>query len=104
MPDSERLADESAYDLRPASRRMVQHVYIIAAMNNAQFAKIAGWLTQAGLAGEPETAILTGFCERCVAAGMPLARALVLIDTLHPVYEGRLVRWGHFAGEAPLLD
>jgi adenylate cyclase len=73
-------------------------------MNNAQFAEIAGWLTQAGLAGEPETAILTGFCERCVAAGMPLARALVLIDTLHPVYEGRLVRWGHDAGEAPLLD
>ena len=83
---------------------MVRHVYITAAMNNAQFAEIAGWLTQAGLAGEPETAILTGFCERCVAAGMPLARALVLIDTLHPVYEGRLVRWGHVAGEAPLLD
>jgi adenylate cyclase len=83
---------------------MVRHVYTIAAMNNAQFAEIAGWLTQAGLAGEPETAILTGFCERCVAAGMPLARALVLIDTLHPVYEGRLVRWGHVAGEAPLLD
>jgi len=73
-------------------------------MNNAQFAEIAGWLTQAGLAGELETAILTGFCERCVAAGIPLARALVLIDTLHPVYEGRLVRWGHDAGEAPLLD
>ena len=73
-------------------------------MNDAQFADIAGWLTQAGLAGEPETAILAGFCERCLAAGLPVARALVLIDTLHPVYEGRLVRWGYDAGEAPLLD
>jgi len=35
---------------------------------------------------------------------VPLARALVLIDTLHPVYEGRLVRWGHDAGKAPLFD
>jgi adenylate cyclase len=73
-------------------------------MNEAQLSDIAAWLTQAGLAGEPETAILTGFCERCVEAGVPLARALLLIDTLHPVYEGRLVRWGHDAGEAPLFD
>lgn len=73
-------------------------------MNDAQFSEIAAWLTQAGLAGEPETVILDGFCARCVAARVPIARALVLIDTLHPVYEGRLVRWGYDAGEAPLLD
>jgi adenylate cyclase len=73
-------------------------------MNDARLSEIAAWLTQAGLAGEPETAILTGFCARCVAAGVPIARALVLIDTLHPVYEGRLVRWGYDAGEAPLVD
>ncbi len=73
-------------------------------MNEAQFSEIAAWLTQAGLTGEPETAILDGFCERCVEAGVPIARALVLIDTLHPVYEGRLVRWGYDASEAPLLD
>jgi adenylate cyclase len=76
----------------------------MAAMDDAQLSEIAAWLTQAGLTGEPETAILDGFCERCVAAGVPIARALVLIDTLHPVYEGRLVRWGYDAGEAPLLD
>jgi adenylate cyclase len=73
-------------------------------MNDAQFAAIAGWLTQAGLAGDPETAILAGFCERCTAAGLPVARALVLIDTLHPVYEGRVVRWGYGADEAPSSD
>ncbi len=73
-------------------------------MDDAQFAEIAGWLTQAGLAGEAETAILDGFCARLLAAGVPIGRALVLIDTLHPVYEGRLVRWGYDAGEAPQLD
>ncbi len=78
--------------------------YIVSVMDDAQIADIAAWLTQAGLAGDSESAILAGFCERCVAAGVPIARALVLIDTLHPVYEGRLVRWGHEAGEAPLLD
>jgi adenylate cyclase len=53
------------------------------------------WLTKAGLRGEPEAALVSGFCERVVAAGLPISRALVLIDTLQPVYEGRLVRWGH---------
>jgi adenylate cyclase len=77
---------------------------MITTMNDARFADIAAWLTQAGLAGESEAAILTGFCERCVAVGLPIARALVLIDTLHPVYEGRLVRWGYDAGETPQLD
>ena len=56
--------------------------------------QIAAWLTQAGLAGESENAIVDGFCERCVAAGLPVGRAHVFIDTLHPVHEGRLFRWG----------
>ncbi|MGH7006450.1 MAG: adenylate/guanylate cyclase domain-containing protein, partial [Alphaproteobacteria bacterium] len=53
------------------------------------------WLARAGLRGEPEAALVNGFCERAVAAGLPISRALVLIDTLHPIYEGRVVRWGH---------
>jgi adenylate cyclase len=53
------------------------------------------WLTKTGLRGEPEAALVGGFCERAVAAGLPLSRALLFIDTLHPVYEGRMVRWGH---------
>jgi adenylate cyclase len=56
---------------------------------------LTAWLADAGLRGEPETALVHGFCERAVAAGLPIDRALVFIDTLHPVYEGRLVRWGH---------
>jgi adenylate cyclase len=53
------------------------------------------WLTDAGLRGEPEVSLVNGFCECAVAAGLPIIRALVFIDTLHPVYEGRMVRWGH---------
>ncbi|MGE5306050.1 MAG: adenylate/guanylate cyclase domain-containing protein [Alphaproteobacteria bacterium] len=53
------------------------------------------WLTEAGLRGESEAALVSGFCDRAVVAGLPLSRAQLLIDTLHPVYEGRVVRWGH---------
>ena len=73
-------------------------------MNEAFFAELSAWLTQAGLAGTSETDIVSGFCERCVAAGLPLARTTVFIDTLHPVHEGRLVRWGYGPTESPLLD
>src|ERR1700733_12562458 len=64
----------------------------------------AAWLTQAGLAGESENAIVDGFCERCAAAGLPVGRAHVFIDTLHPVHEGRLFRWGHGPNESPLME
>src|ERR1700756_297862 len=73
-------------------------------MNEAFFAELSAWLTQAGLAGTPETAIVSGFCDRCVAAGLPLARSLLFIDTLHPVHEGRLFRWGYSPAETPLLE
>jgi adenylate cyclase len=35
---------------------------------------------------------------------LPLSRANLFIDTLHPVYEGRLFRWGHGLTESPLLE
>jgi adenylate cyclase len=56
---------------------------------------LSAWLAEAGLRGEAEAALVSGFCERAVAAGLPISRALLLIDTLHPVYEGRVVRWGY---------
>jgi adenylate cyclase len=74
------------------------------AVNEAVFAELSEWLTQAGLAGTSETDIVSGFCDRCVAGGLPLARALLFIDTLHPVHEGRLFRWGYGPGESPLLE
>ncbi len=62
------------------------------------------WLAKAGLRGEPEAALVSGFCERAVAAGLPLSRALVFIDTLQPVYEGRVVRWGQDPSQPVVED
>jgi adenylate cyclase len=55
--------------------------------------KIADWVVRAGLAGKSEAAMLDGFCYRTIDAGLPLARAAVIIDTLHPVHEGRAFVW-----------
>src|ERR1700685_826321 len=73
-------------------------------MDDAAFIDLSEWLTQAGLAGTSETDILCGFCNRCVAAGLPLGRAQAHIDTLHPVHEGRLVRRGHAVNEPALSE
>jgi adenylate cyclase len=73
-------------------------------MNEPFFAQLSAWLTQAGLAGTSETEIVSGFCDRCVAAGLPLARAVLFIDTLHPIHEGRLFRWGFDPTQAPLVE
>jgi adenylate cyclase len=62
-------------------------------MDSTGLTALSVWLTEAGLAGESETALLDGFCRRAIAAGLPIARAAIIIDTLHPVYEGRGFRW-----------
>ncbi|MFL5336661.1 MAG: adenylate/guanylate cyclase domain-containing protein, partial [Geminicoccaceae bacterium] len=54
---------------------------------------IAVWITESGLIGMAETELLCGFCERAVAVGIPVIRGIVIVDTLHPVYEGRVFRW-----------
>jgi adenylate cyclase len=64
-------------------------------------AAIADWVVAAGLAGESETAMLAGFCRRAVAQGLPFARAGMIVDTLHPVHEGRAFRWRRDDDSAP---
>ncbi|QQO37352.1 adenylate/guanylate cyclase domain-containing protein [Bradyrhizobium diazoefficiens] len=54
---------------------------------------LMNWLAGQGLTGLPEPELLRGFCERCRAEGLELSRGLVVIDTLHPIYEGRAFRW-----------
>jgi len=54
---------------------------------------IAAWVINCGLVGWSETDLLHGFCERCRGAGIDLCRAITIIDTLHPIYEGRAFRW-----------
>ena len=56
---------------------------------------LINWLVSQSLTGLPENDLLRGFCARCRAAGVDLSRALVVIDTLHPVFEGRGFQWNH---------
>jgi hypothetical protein len=120
------LSDHREGFLRPslASRGVIDHQYHIAAadepvpcmsssaisralvpcvsmIDEEQLTELTAWLAGAGLAGEPELALVIGFCERTVAAGLPLARARVLIDTLDPVHEGRVFRWGYDTSVPP---
>jgi adenylate cyclase len=62
-------------------------------MNEAALDAIAAWVTKAGLVGHGETELVAGFCSRLVETDIPLARALIVLDTLHPIYEGRVIRW-----------
>jgi adenylate cyclase len=55
--------------------------------------RLMNWLVNQSLTGLPENELLRGFCERCRAQGIALSRGLAIIDTLHPVFEGRGFRW-----------
>jgi adenylate cyclase len=73
-------------------------------MKDSQVDRLAAWITEAGLAGLAESAILTGVCERLLACDVPLARANVVIDTLHPVYQGRAFTWKREKMETQLSE
>src|SRR4030095_13754291 len=62
-------------------------------MDAKDIERISAWLVERGLAGDSEIALLHGFCERCHEAGLALSRGVAIIDTLHPVYEGRAFFW-----------
>jgi adenylate cyclase len=62
-------------------------------MDVAQRTAVHRAITAAGLAGATEADLLQLFCQRLGRQGLPLARANVVIDTLHPVHEGRAFRW-----------
>ena len=62
-------------------------------MNEREIAATMAWLVGSGLAGMSESDLLHGFCKRCEEADLQLSRALAIVDTLHPIYEGRVFRW-----------
>jgi adenylate cyclase len=62
-------------------------------MEAAAFNALSAWVAEAGLIGRSEGELVAGFCQRVTEAGVPLARALVILDTLHPIYEGRALLW-----------
>jgi len=68
-------------------------------MRNEDIEDIRAWLVERGLAGATETELLDGFCERCARAGHGLCTAATVIDTLHPIWEGRAFFWRHDGSE-----
>jgi adenylate cyclase len=60
---------------------------------------ILNFVSDAGLRGLSEAALVRGFCERLRSAGVPIARVMILIDTLHPVHEGHAFRWSRHGGD-----
>ncbi len=62
-------------------------------MDVAQKTAVHKAVTTAGLAGASETDLLQLFCQTLLRKGLPVGRANVVIDTLHPVHEGRAFRW-----------
>ncbi|MEK1888341.1 MAG: adenylate/guanylate cyclase domain-containing protein [Phyllobacterium sp.] len=62
-------------------------------MTEAEIVEIESWLNAQGICGASETDLMNGFCERCVAAGIRLERGNAFVDTLHPIYEGRVFLW-----------
>lgn len=71
-------------------------------MKAEDLAAISDWLVTKGLRGLDEMEIVNGFCLRCRQAGLNIDRALALIDTLHPVYEGRAFQWDN--NQVPARD
>lgn len=62
-------------------------------MLDTDLSEIRRWAVTAGLSGAGDHALLAEFCRRLLAAGLPLSRANVAMDTLHPLHEGRLLLW-----------
>src|SRR4029077_4753972 len=62
-------------------------------MDEGKLLELSSWITKAGLARRPQIATPEGHCERLSAAGLRLAGGTVVIDTLHPLYEGHAIRW-----------
>jgi adenylate cyclase len=74
-------------------------------MSDIDITRITRWLVDRGLAGVAETELVQGFCEECRREGLRLSRAIAIIDTLHPVHEGRAFRWrSDGVAESPFIE
>jgi adenylate cyclase len=82
-----------SHHLRGIRKNLVLEIDGELDMDETIFGELASWVTEAGLIGRTESELMAGFCRRFVDAGVPLARATVILDTLHPIYEGRAFRW-----------
>ncbi len=62
-------------------------------MSDTDLHRVASRVIARSLDGASETQLLDEFCQRCRDVGIDLSRAMAIVDTLHPVYEGRAFRW-----------
>ena len=62
-------------------------------MDHAAQSLIARTLAEAALHGKSESDLLELYCAQLVSKGIPLARAMFGLDTLHPVLWGRVYEW-----------
>jgi adenylate cyclase len=58
---------------------------------------IARWIVSVGLDGLSQSDLVAGYCNRLIGAGVPLWRASIGADTLHPLIVAQGYRW--LAGE-----
>ncbi len=54
---------------------------------------ISRWLNAVALRSDDTAVVLQGFCERLVAAGLPLLRLGIAANVVHPLIEGRGYNW-----------
>ena len=73
-------------------------------LDEAELAGLSAWLNQMSLAGLGEAELVGAFCARLEQLGLPLARGTVLIDTLHPIHEGRAFLWTTGAAQAKEIE
>lgn len=55
--------------------------------------KVADWLTKTALSGASLEQIVRGFCERILAAGLPVVRVHLSFAMLHPLYDALGFTW-----------
>jgi adenylate cyclase len=73
-------------------------------MKEEEIVTLSTWVTEVGLKGKLETSLLQGFAERVVRYGVPLKRIVLLMDTLHPIHEGRAFRWDLAKPDAEMVE
>lgn len=54
---------------------------------------VAGWLVSEARSLDGPAPLLDALCQRLVAQGVPVARASIVLFTLHPLLHGRSFRW-----------
>lgn len=61
--------------------------------NDPRIVELSTWLVQEGLLGNPHVDFLDAYCQKLVALDVPLIRAHVTMNALHPVYGGVGFDW-----------